>query len=116
MCRRIYGFNFVLINHNPKFMHTQQFSSDKSLQDFYRKISSRISAGFTVKERNDKLPFAILSREAKSINHTFNFVLFCLTLGLWSIVWLYLTYNYAKEKRILIAIDEDGKTFEETCY
>jgi hypothetical protein len=29
---------------------------------------------------------------------------------------LYLTFVYGKEKRILIAIDEDGKTFEERCY
>lgn len=97
-------------------MDNNHLSSEKSLQDFYTKVSSKISAGFTVKERNDNLPFAILSREAKVINHTFNFVLFCLTFGLWSIVWLYLTFNYAKEKRILIAIDEDGKTFVETCY
>ena len=116
MCRRIYGFNFVLIKHNPKFMHTQQFSSEKSLQDFYKRVSSKINAGFTIKEKNDKLPFAIVSREARAINHTFNFVLFCLTFGLWSVVWLYLTFVYSKEKRILIAIDEDGKTFEERCY
>lgn len=91
-------------------------SSEKSLQDFYKRVSSKINAGFTIKEKNDKLPFAIVSREARAINHTFNFVLFCLTFGLWSIVWLYLTFVYGKEKRILIAIDEDGKTFEERCY
>lgn len=97
-------------------MDNNNFSSEKSLQDFYKRVSTKISAGFILKERNDKLPFAILSREAKAINHTFNFILFCLTFGLWSIVWLYVTINYAKEKRILIAIDEDGKTFVETCY
>jgi hypothetical protein len=97
------------MNYNP-------ISSEKSLQDYYNRVSTKIRAGFTVKEKNDKLPFAILSREARAINHTFNFVLFCLTFGLWSIVWLYLTFVYGKEKRILIAIDEDGKTFEERCY
>ena len=97
-------------------MNNNPISSEKSLQDYYNRVSTKIRAGFTVKEKNDKLPFAILSREAKAINHTFNFVLFCLTFGLWSIVWLYLTFVYGKEKRILIAIDEDGKTFEERCY
>ncbi|MEN9980455.1 MAG: hypothetical protein RIR67_1043 [Bacteroidota bacterium] len=97
-------------------MNNNPISSEKSLQDYYNRVSTKIRAGFTVKEKNDKLPFAILSREARAINHTFNFVLFCLTFGLWSIVWLYLTFVYGKEKRILIAIDEDGKTFEERCY
>jgi len=97
-------------------MNNDYSSSAKSLQGFYKRVSSKISAGFTIKEKNDKLPFAIVSREARAINHTFNFVLFCLTFGLWSVVWLYLTFVYGKEKRILIAIDEDGKTFEERCY
>lgn len=97
-------------------MNKNPISSEKSLQDYYNRVSTKIRAGFTVKEKNDKLPFAILSREARAINHTFNFVLFCLTFGLWSIVWLYLTFVYGKEKRILISIDEDGKTFEERCY
>ncbi|MEY4011682.1 MAG: hypothetical protein RIT22_806 [Bacteroidota bacterium] len=97
-------------------MNNNPISSEKSLQDYYNRVSTKIRAGFTVKEKNDKLPFAILSREARAINHTFNFVLFCLTFGLWSIVWLYLTFVYGKEKRILISIDEDGKTFEERCY
>ncbi len=97
-------------------MINRQTSNDKSLQDFYNKISRKIRNGFTLTEKNDKLPFAVLSREARQINHVFNFVLFCLTLGLWSIVWAYLTYVYAKEKTILIAIDEDGNAFEEICY
>ena len=97
-------------------MYNNDYSSENNLQDFYNRVSSKISTGFTVVKRNDKLPFAILSRKARAINHSFNFILCCLTFGLWSVVWLYLTYNYAKEKRILIAIDEDGKTFEESFY
>lgn len=91
-------------------------TSEKNLQDFYNRISAKIRADFIVKEKNDKLPFAILSREPRGINHTLNFIVFCLTLGVWSVGWLYMTFVYGKEKRILIAIDEDGKTFEETCY
>jgi len=105
-----------LKKHNSIQMNNNTISSEKSLQDFYNKVSAKIRAGFIIKEKNDKLPFAILSREPRSINHTLNFVLFCLTLGLWSIGWLYMTFVYGKEKRILIAIDEDGKTFEEPCY
>lgn len=97
-------------------MYNNDYSAENNLQDFYNRVSSKISTGFTVIKRNDKLPFAILSRKARAINHSFNFILCCLTFGLWSVVWLYLTYNYAKEKRILIAIDEDGKTFEESFY
>lgn len=110
------GLFLFVVRIESHFMNHKQYSSDKSLQDFYKRVSSKISTGFIVKERNDKLPFAILSREARRINHSFNFVLFCLTLGLWSIGWLYLTFVYGKEKRILIAIDEDGKTFVESCY
>ena len=110
------GLILFIVRIESHFMNDNQYSSDKSLQDFYNRVSSKISTGFIVKERNDKLPFAILSREARRINHSFNFVLFCLTLGLWSIGWLYLTFVYGKEKRILIGIDEDGKTFVDSCY
>lgn len=110
------GLFLFIVRIESRFMNENQYRSDKSLQDFYKLVSSKISTGFIVKERNDKLPFAILSREARRINHSFNFVLFCLTLGLWSIGWLYLTFVYSKEKRILIAIDEDGKTFVDSCY
>ena len=106
----------VVKNIIPIQMKNNPISSEKSLQDFYKRVSARIHAGFIVKEKNDKLPFAILSREPRSINHTLNFALFCLTLGLWSIGWLYITFVYGREKKILIAIDEDGKTFEEPCY
>lgn len=91
-------------------------NSEENLQDFYTRISSKISAGFIIKEKNDKLPFAVLSRKPRTINHSLNFILFCLTLGLWSVIWVYLTFFYAKEKRIIIAIDEEGNTFEEVCY
>lgn len=51
-------------------MKNNSISSEKSLQDFYKRVSARIHAGFIVKEKNDKLPFAILSREPRAINHT----------------------------------------------
>lgn len=97
-------------------MNNNYVITEKSLQDFYSRISSRIRSGFIVKEKNDKLPFAILTREPKIVNHSFNLVLCCLTFGLWSIIWIYQTLSYGREKRILISIDEDGKAFEERCY
>jgi hypothetical protein len=103
-------------NLNVIIMENNYIITDKSLQDFYNQISLRTRNGFTLTEKNDKLPFAILSRAPREINHTFNFLLFCLTLGLWSVIWFYLIYVYAKKKTILIAIDEDGKTFEEKCF
>ncbi|BDB53602.1 hypothetical protein GENT11_19140 [Flavobacterium ammonificans] len=109
----------ILLNINLRSqyrMNNNYVITEKSLQDFYNRISSRIRSGFIVKEKNDKLPFAILTREPKIVNHSFNLVLCCLTFGLWSIIWIYQTLSYGREKRILISIDEDGKTFEETCY
>ena len=109
----------ILLNINLRSqyrMNNNYVITEKSLQDFYNRISSRIRSGFIVKEKNDKLPFAILTREPKIVNHSFNLVLCCLTFGLWSIIWIYQTLSYGREKRILISIDEDGKAFEERCY
>jgi hypothetical protein len=39
-----------------------------------------------------------------------------ITFGLWSFVWGYLCYTSNKKRKILIAIDEDGKTFVENCF
>ena len=64
---------------------------------------------------NDELLFAVLSKGGKVVNHSLNFMIFCLTLGLWSFAWLYLTIEATKQKKILVAIDEDGFPFEETA-
>jgi hypothetical protein len=95
---------------------TTQISSADSLLAFKKVIKNKINKGFEIEERNDKLPFAVLFRKGKKVNHKFNLFLFLLTLGLWSPVWVYLCYVSLGEKRILIAIDEDGNTFEDKCY
>ncbi|MFB3387395.1 hypothetical protein [Flavobacterium sp. LAR06] len=89
--------------------------SQESLQVFSNMISSKVHKGFTLEERNDKLLFAVLSKGGKVVNHGLNFTIFCLTLGLWSFAWLYLTVHASKKKKILVAIDEDGYPFEEKC-
>jgi len=97
-------------------MNKMQFNNqEESLQVFSNMISKKVHNGFVLEERNDKMLFAVLSKGGKAVDHGFNFVIFCLTLGLWSVAWLYLTVEASKQKKILVAIDEDGIPFEERC-
>ncbi|PVX44797.1 hypothetical protein C8C85_0549 [Flavobacterium sp. 103] len=92
------------------------FVNQDKLNLFTKIISDKIQNGFVVVERNDKLPFTILYKEGKKINHGLNFLVCCMTFGMWSLPWLYLTQVTSKDKKVLIAIDEEGKIFEEKCY
>lgn len=96
-------------------MKSNQCINEESRQKFTNIIANKIHHGFTIIEKNDTLPFAVLTKGEKKVDHVFNFLLCCLTLGLWSVGWIYLTYVSSKEKNIVIAIDEDGNTFEEKC-
>ena len=89
---------------------------DEDLTKFSSILTNKMNSGFVVLERNDKLPYAILMKNKKKVDHISNFFMFCATLGLWSIVWIYVTQVSSKAKKILVAIDEDGKPFEEKCY
>lgn len=91
-------------------------SSKENLEEYLSVLKDKTNDGFVVLEENRKLPFAVLFKEAKPINHTFNFLLCCLTLGLWSFVWFFLIKVSYKSKQIIVAIDEDGNTFEDNCY
>ena len=97
-------------------MQSNQYINEESLQKFSKIIANKIHNGFVITERNDTLPFAVLSKDAKEVDHSFNFLLCCATLGLWSVGWIYLTYVSSREKKIVVAIDEDGNAFEEKCY
>lgn len=90
-------------------------SSTENRNDYINTLANRIHNGFEIVENNDKLPFAVLSKKGVKVNHSINFILFCATLGLWSLPWIYISHS-SKEKKIIIAIDEDGRTFEEKCY
>lgn len=79
-------------------------------------LDQKIKKGFVIEEVNNKLPFVVLSKKATKINHRLNFWISCATFGLWSIPWIYKYLDAKKERKILIAIDEDGNTFEEKCY
>jgi len=97
-------------------MIKNQFINQVKLNEFTNAIADKINNGFVIVERNDKMPFTILVKEGKKVNHFFNFFVCCATLGMWSLPWLYLSQVSSKTKKILIAIDEDGNVFEENCY
>lgn len=90
--------------------------NNDNLMKFSSILKDKTNNGFIVLERNDKLPYAVLLKKKKKVDHLFNFWIFCATLGLWSIAWIYITQVSSKAKKILIAIDEDGNPFEEKCY
>lgn len=95
-------------------MKSHQFNNNESLKIFSNIIANKIHDGFVIIERDDRFPLAILAKRGKKIDHAFNFIIFCVTIGLWSVVWVYLIFA-SKEKRILIAIDEEGIPFV-NCY
>jgi hypothetical protein len=92
------------------------FIKQDKLNLFTKVIANKIQNGFVVIEQNEKTPFTVLYKEGKKINHSLNFLICCATLGMWSLPWLYLTHVTAKDKKVLIAIDEEGVVFEENCY
>ncbi|HJR99376.1 MAG TPA: hypothetical protein VJ780_00460 [Flavobacterium sp.] len=86
-----------------------------SSQYFSKKLSDKIKTGFKITEYNTKLPYVVVTKEQKGINHNLHFTLFCCTIGIWSVIWIYLIATHTSKKEILIAIDEDGNVFEEKC-
>ncbi|WP_173838850.1 hypothetical protein [Flavobacterium sp. 14A] len=96
-------------------MNSQLITNDENSKKFSQILKDKLSKGFVIEERNDKLPFAVLSKKRK-INHNIYFVISCVTLGLGSIPWIYKSFLSSKEKRILVALDEDGNAFEDKCY
>jgi hypothetical protein len=97
-------------------MMTSTFLTQNNRATFSNLLSHRIQKGFKIVEQNDKLPYVVLSKESKAINHKLHFLLSCITIGLWSVVWIYLIFKASGNKKILVAIDEDGKVFEEKCF
>lgn len=96
-------------------METYQFTNEKTLDRFHEMISAKTRNGFIIVEHNTKLPYVVLSKEKKPINHSLHLLLTCLTFGLWSIVWIYLIVTLSQKKNILVAVDEDGNLFEDKC-
>ncbi|WP_348825368.1 hypothetical protein [Flavobacterium aestuarii] len=92
------------------------FIKQEKLNLFTKTIANKIQNGFVVIEQNEKTPFTVLYKEGKKVNHSLNFLICCATLGMWSLPWLYMTQVTAKDKKVLVAIDEEGVVFEENCY
>lgn len=99
-----------------KLTLVQSDSSDVQKDNFDFTLQNKLAEGFVVLEKNEKLPYVVLRKEKQPVDHFFNFVLCCVTLGLWSVVWVYYAKVASKTQEILIAIDEDGNTFQENCY
>ncbi len=97
-------------------MESYQFIEHKNLDQFHRKLSAKIRNGFVIIEHNEKLPYAVLSKEKKEINHSLHLFLTILTLGFWSVIWICLIMTLSRKKDILVALDEDGNLFEEKCF
>jgi hypothetical protein len=97
-------------------MKMEQFIKEEDWKNYAFILSSKLENGFVIEEINDRLPFTVLSKENKKINHNFNLLLCCVTFGFWSPVWGYLYYSAKRKKKILVAIDEDGKTFVDNCF
>ncbi|WP_286964877.1 hypothetical protein [Flavobacterium sp. UBA4854] len=96
-------------------MESYQFITEKNLDRFYEIIAAKTRNGFVITEQNEKLPYVVLSKEKKAINHTFHLFLSIITLGFWLIVWIYLILKFSRKKDILVAVDEDGNLFEDKC-
>ncbi|WP_166926436.1 DUF4234 domain-containing protein [Flavobacterium poyangense] len=96
-------------------MESYQLINEKSLDQFHKMLTAKKRNGFIIIEHNEKLPYAVLSKEKKEINHPLHLFLTIITLGLWSLIWLYFIISFSKKKDILVALDEDGNVFEEKC-
>ncbi|MFG4000944.1 hypothetical protein B0A67_05255 [Flavobacterium aquidurense] len=96
-------------------METYQFINEKNLDQFNQMISAKTRNGFVIIEHNEKLPYAVLCKEKKAVRHSFHLFLTCITFGLWSLVWIYLSITLSRKKNILVAIDEEGNLFEDKC-
>lgn len=96
-------------------MKSYPFTTEKDFDKFQEILSARMRNGFVIIERNDKLPYVVLSKAKKQIDPSLHLALVFATLGLWSIIWFYLLIRLSGNKEILVALDEDGNVFEEKC-
>lgn len=96
-------------------MESYQFVNEKNLDRFYEIIAAKTRNGFVITEHNEKLPYVVLAKQKKDINHSLHLFLSCITFGFWLIVWIYLILKFSFKKEILVAVDEDGNLFEDKC-
>jgi hypothetical protein len=87
-----------------------------SLQRFQGLVNTILANGFDIIEKNDKLPYVVLSKKTKKVNHKLNLLLCFVSFGLWVLPWFRLCRNASRPLTILIGIDDEGVFFENTCY
>ncbi|MFB9078328.1 hypothetical protein ACFFLS_16530 [Flavobacterium procerum] len=96
-------------------METYQFGNPKVMERFYERIAAKKRNGFVIIEYSEKLPYVVLSKEKKTVNHLLHLFMSCITLGLWLVIWIFLILKFSRKKDILLAVDEDGNLFEDKC-
>ncbi|MBZ4036021.1 hypothetical protein K6T82_14700 [Flavobacterium sp. 17A] len=96
-------------------MKSYALSDEKNLDRFYEIIAAKTRNGFVITEHNEKLPYVVLSKEKKIINHNLHLFLSIITFGFWLMVWIYMILKFSRKKDILVAVDEDGNLFEDKC-
>ena len=85
-------------------MKSYQLTNEKDFAKFQQILSNKIQNGFIVIEKNDKLPYVVLSKEKKQIDSSLQLTLVFATLGLWSIVWFYLITHLTQKSTFQIAL------------
>ncbi len=93
-------------------MKKYKFENEDCLQKLIYFVARKRKKGFQILEQNDKFLFAILLKERKKTNHVFNFLVCFFTLGLWSVVWIYLWLYNLKDHKFIITVDNNGKIYE----
>ena len=68
---------------------SNQFTDKENLQKYTSVLANKIHKGFVIVEKNDKLPFAVLTKKAVKVDHNLNFLIVVLLLGF----GLYLGYT-----------------------
>ena len=96
-------------------MRSHQLNSQADFDKFQQRLSNKIQSGFRIIEQNNKLPYVVLCRERKNIDHSYYLFLSCITVGIWLLVWVYVLINDSQKNQILISLDEDGNVFEDKC-
>lgn len=94
-------------------MEDTNFTYEERLQQFLNVISTKTEEGYMVVDKNEKALVVVLLKPGGKINHLLNFLLSCISCGLWIIVWVILALISPKEKTIKISIDNTGNVIEE---
>jgi len=85
-----------------------QANSDPRWDTLSRAASEHVVQGWSVETENRDQYFMVLRWTPRSkVNHLLHFFITILTCLLWGIVWIILTLNADKEKRMRLSVDEN---------